>query len=360
MASLVRLVGLALLGMIAMAPVRVLAVSSEGPSEASLIVRAVLSDGRLWVLSNSGDISSLTLGASTWHQELLTEPAIDLCVHEGYPVAITTKRGSVPDWTLRRWVNGSWSAVTSLQRKGDRVLALDCAAHDVTVLTNQRLVEVEAGKQSAVALSETLSANSMSPGFVTSVYGTPDVLYVGINAGEWGGGLRRFDRHSGTVTKINRNVSGDLCGGPLNSACDPVNAIVADPWKTDCVVAAIGLVHFRPSGRVVEVCGDQVERLYYKPYGSQPPPNPAHKSDEPFSTVAFYGLTRTGTTLLVVGIDGVYELGSSGLLKFTPLPTFQTIGDVSVSFDLPNVILVLTNVNGLRSVSGSVPILVPR
>ena len=30
--------------------------------------------------------------------------------------------------------------------------------------------------------------------------------------------------------------------------------------------AAIGLVHFFPHGRIVEVCGNEVKRLYFEPY----------------------------------------------------------------------------------------------
>jgi len=110
---------------------------------------------------------------------------------------------------------------------------------------------------------------------------------------------------------------------------------------------------------VVEVCGDQVERLYYKPYGGKASSGYS-SGDEPFSTVAFFGLKRAGDTLWAVGIDGIYSIGEGGSAHSIPLPNFKEIGGIKMSFDLPQFILILTNVNQRLSLSGSVPILVPR
>jgi hypothetical protein len=175
----------------------------------------------------------------------------------------------------------------------------------------------------------------------------------------WGGGLRRIDRRSGNITVIERNSTGELCGGPLNTSCDPVNGITAEPWKPDCIVAVVGLVYFKPHGRLVEVCGDRVQRLYYKPFGDIRSAVRS-KDDEPFSTVAFLGLTREGDTVWAVGIDGIYGIEAGGMAHFVPLPHFKDIGGVSISFELPHFVLVLTNVNQRRSISGAVPLLVPR
>jgi len=104
-----------------------------------------------------------------------------------------------------------------------------------------------------------------------------------------------------------------------------------------------------------------VRRLYVKPYGKQPPENEvARKYDEPFSTVAFFGLMRQAGTLGAVGIDGICQIGPEGVTQSAPLPKFKQIGGLSVSFDLPDVVVVLTDVNRRLSISGSVSILVPR
>lgn len=341
---------LVLLAIIAVLPTQASAIE---PGQESFLTRAVFAEGRLWVLSGAGDLSSVAEGQDSRTSEALPEKALDLCVREGRPAVITgTEESSV--WTLRQRSDGAWSTAAVVQTDGDRLLSMDCAASGITVLTTRRLIELDDERQNAVPLSGTLSG-----GLISSTYGASDQFFVGFNAGEWGGGLRRIDRRSGDITVIERNSSGELCGGPLNAACDPVNGISADPWKPDCVVAAIGLVHFEPHGRIVEVCGNQMRRLYYRPYGDNRSSNRG-EDDEPFSTVAFFGLTREGDTLWALGIDGIYSIGPDGTARIIPLPHFKDIGGIAMSFDVPHFVLVLTNINQRRSISGAVPLLVPR
>jgi len=344
---------LALLVIVAVLPTQACAIEPERPDQESFLTRAVFAEGRLWVLSDAGALSSVTEGHDTRTAEALPEKAIDLCVREGRPVVITgAKEGS--EWTLRQRSDEAWSTAAVIQTDGDGLLAMDCAASRITLLTTRRLIDLDGNGQRAIRLSETLSGR-----LISSTYGTSDQFFVGFNAGEWGGGLRRIDRRSGNITVVERNSSGEPCGGPLNTACDPVNGISAEPWKPDCIVAAIGLVHFEPHGRIVEVCENQVQRLYYKSYGDNRSSNRS-KDDEPFSTVAFSGLTREGDRLWAVGIDGIYGIGPGGTAHIIPLPHFKDTGGIAVSFDLPHFVLVLTNVNQRRSSSGAVPLLVPR
>jgi len=348
------LVRLLLLGLIAVMPAGASAIEPERPGQESFLTRAVFAEGRLWVLSDAGDLSSVTEGRDARVAETLPEKAADLCVREGHPVVITGANGSGSAWTLRQHAEGAWSVMAMVPTEGDGLLAMDCTANRITLLTTRRLIDLGDNRQSAVILS-----GKLSRGLINSTYGTPDQFFVGFNAGEWGGGLRRIDRRSGNITLIERNSTGDLCGGPLNTSCDPVNGIAAEPWNPDCVAAVVGLVHFQPHGRVVEVCGDQVQRLYYKPYGNIRSAGRG-KDDEPFSTVAFFGLTREGDALWAAGIDGIYGIGPGGTAHFVPLPDFKDIGGISISFDLPHLVLVLSNVNQRRSISGAVPLLVPR
>jgi hypothetical protein len=337
----------------AVMPAHASAIEPERPGQGTFLTRAVFAEGRLWVLSDAGYLSSVTDGQDTRVAEVFPEKALDLCIRDGRPLVITgAKDGSA--WTLRERSHEAWSIAAVIETGGDGLLAMDCAASRVTLLTTRRLIDLDGNRESAVALSGNLVG-----GLITSTYGTPDQFFVGFNAGEWGGGLRRIDRRKGNITVVERNSSGELCGGPLNTDCDPVNGIAAEPWNPDCIVAAVGLVHFEPHGRVVEVCGDQVRRLYYKPYGENRP-TVGGRNDEPFSTVAFFGLAGEGDILWAVGIDGIYGIGSGGAARIVPLPHFKDVGGISVSFDLPHFVLVLTNVNQRRSISGAVPLLVPR
>jgi hypothetical protein len=126
------------------------------------------------------------------------------------------------------------------------------------------------------------------------------------------------------------------------------------------VAVAVGVVHFFPNGRVVEICGDEVNRIYFKPFGSRSPSTHQGRGDEPPETVAFFGLVRSGDELWASGIDGLYRLRGGALVDVTPLPKFKAIGGVGVSFDIPHVVLVVTMINRRQSISGGAPMLVPR
>src|SRR5262249_29218718 len=147
---------------------------------------------------------------------------------------------------------------------------------DPVLLTSGRLLTRPGYRWGAVLLS-----GQLRHARVTSIFPTGDGGLVGLERGEWGGGLQRIDRRTGAVTTVESNASGELCGGPLNSDCDPVTAMVASPFGRDCVIAAVGLLHLTSHGRLVEVCGASVRRLFARPYGEQRPWR-GHKMNEPF------------------------------------------------------------------------------
>lgn len=332
------------------------ALEPKRAGQESFLTRAVFAEGRLWLLSDAGELSSIAEGKHAQAEEVLPEPALDLCLRDRRPAVITCKRKGCTDWTLRQWTNGKWLVQAKVPAQNDELLALSCDGARVTLLTTRRIIDLVGDKHSTLVLSEPLRT-----GLVTSVHVTPERLFVGLNAGEWGGGLRRIDRKSGKITKVERNATGELCAGPLNSRCDPVNGIAAEPWKPDCVALAVGLVHFEPRGRIVEVCGDSVQQLYSKRYAVEDSSDQtAGTSDERFPTVAFFGLTRQGDALWAAGIDGIYRIDAAGVAQSTPLPVFEEIGGIRVSFDSPHFVLVRTSVNQRRSISGSVPMIVPR
>jgi hypothetical protein len=327
-----------------------------GPQyQASSLSRAVFAGGRVWLMSDTGGLSSVAEGNGERVVESLPEPARDLCVRDGHPAVITSAEKEPSTWTLRERRDGKWVAVNTVPIQFERLVAVSCRSDGFTLLTSARLIEVHDGPEKAVELSEGINARA-----VTSILVTLDHVFVGINAGEWGGGLRRIVRRTGKVESVEHNASGELCGGPLNASCDPVNGIVSDPWKPGCVVAAVGLVHFSPHGRLVEVCGNKVRRLFVRRYGPRPPHERGTRGDEPSSTVAFFGLLRDNDEIWAVGIDGVYRLGADGAARSQPLPRFNQIGGIGVSFAVPRIVLVLTSVNQRRSISGSTPMLVPR
>ena len=109
------------------------------------------------------------------------------------------------------------------------------------------------------------------------------------------------------------------------------------------------------------VLRNELKRLYFKPFENKAMGKKAmepHADGEPGSTVAFFGLIRSGDALIAAGTDGLYKLRGKGAVETTPLPAFKQIGGVAVSFERPDVILVLTTINQRASVSGRVPMLI--
>jgi len=257
-------------------------VSVRAARRESSVTRAVFSNGRLWLLSTNDKLSSMRPGQDSRVEEALPEPALDLCLRDGRPQVVTCPADACSVWTLRRWTSGTWSKEATVMSRGEKLIAMSCATEGTALLTSQRLIDVVGAHTSEVNLSQEVTAR-----VAATVHATSDHLFVGINNGEWGGGLRRIDRRTGQVTTVQPQTTKEPCDEPLDARCDPVNGIVASSWKPGCLVAAIGLVHFRPRGRLVEICGDTVQRLYTGRLEIQTRVPVPSKSDEPFGNGGF-------------------------------------------------------------------------
>ena len=98
-------------------------------------------------------------------------------------------------------------------------------------------------------------------------------------------------------------------------------------------------------GRIFEICSDRLDRLYFKAFGTDPrdiEPRPGF--DEPFSTVAFYGLVRSDDQLLANGVDGLYRLSADGRAQYIGKPKLEKRGGVWVSFVIPHVVLYFSDI----------------
>lgn len=326
-------------------PDHLCALEPKRPNQESFLSRAIFADGRVWMLSDSGELFTVRQGEKARAQEALPDPALDLCVLEGRPAAITCNRQSCTTWTIRRRSDHGWSVQGTVQAEpGEHLVAMKCA-DGATILTTRRLIDLRGQHKRAVTLSE-----GIRPGLVAVVHETADHVFVGINNGEWGGGLSRIDRRTGKVSTIEASI--------LRPTLNPVTAISSDPWHPHCVVVAVGLIHLLPYGQIVEVCGNEARRLYYKPLREeQTLPSPS--SDAPvLDTVAFFGLAPDGSGLWAVGMDGMYRIEAGGKAFSKPLPKFEEVDGFAVSFEIPDLVLVLTDIASRRSVGGSIPMVV--
>jgi len=327
-------------------------VGAREPADAA-ITRAVFVEGRLWVLADSTSLSALEPKTKT-HVKV-PGGAIDICAARGRLRALKCADPTCQSWAVMHREKERWVADVTLPSKGEVPIALSCTATDTAILSDGYLSNITGGKVSRARLST--SPMQGKPAVLTSMHLTAQHVFAGFNAGEWGGGLVRIDRKTGQVSVVEKNTTGELCGGPLNSSCDAVNGIADSPWHADCVAVAVGVQHLRSHGRIVEVCKDEIRTIYSKSLAGGAAASPG---GEPWDSVAFFGLSRAGKELIAVGIDGIYRFDGSARTQYTALPQFEEVGNLCVSFALPDVALVLSNVNQRHSLSGAVPLIAPR
>jgi hypothetical protein len=316
------------------------------------IKRAIFVSGALWLVTDQGALSVVTEATGARQRINLPGKVLDICLFQGAPLIATANSGQ--DWTLQHFRDGGWADIGHVPGQGDALMGMACDSATPILLTDHRRISVAPGGVRAVRLAQPLR-----PGVISTLLMRGTDIFVGIDAGEWGGGLIRIDT-AGHMLPIERNESGGLCGGPLNAACDPVNGIAPLPSRPECLVAAIGLTHLMSHGRLTGICGATVKRLYFVPYTTGEPRDTDRGRDEPFETVPFYGLAQGKDGIWAVAQDGLYRLNRSGKIRFVPFPRFQNYGGVSASFANPEIVLVRTSINGRVSLSGSVPMIIPR
>lgn len=330
----------------------------QAPQNASRVSRAVFAKDRLWLVTDDGSLTSLAEGETARRSEGPGEKVLDICSGRGGFLAVSGEWAQGTQWTLWRRLDSGWRRDRSLPREEDALVALSCRGDGAVLLTTERLIEADRAGVRSVALA----GHMRMPRVKAVVHETPDYLFAGLNSGEWGGGLVRIARRTGRAVTIERNATGELCDGPLNTGCDPVHGIATIPWKPSCVAAAIGLIHMLAHGRIVEVCGTQVEQMFVQASerSRTDPRYLAEVATGRFGSVAFFGLGAVGDALVAVGDDGLYRIDQSGGASYRTWPRFTDIDGLLVSFELPDAVLLVTSINGRAAVGWYAPLLVPR
>jgi hypothetical protein len=349
----------------------------EEPEDTGSIKRAVWADDRLWILDDLGHVLTVPQDKADLEHESIPEPVIDLALWGSHPAVLTFPKDGDTTRTVRRRLDGKWVETATFEADKERIVGLWDHGADATVVTTQRLIELHEGKQDSVPLSETLVVTAMVKAYRSIEYEKPlqasgvmtglvtdDYVFVGVNIGEWGGGLRRIERKTGRVTVFDVHPADQVCRGILAKDCDPVTGLAVEPWNPKCIAASVGMSHFTSRGRIVEVCGDRVQRLYFRGAGEESigstSKSESSSDGEPSQSVGFFGVVRAGDDLLAAGTDGIYRMQRDGSVAKEPMPKSQERGGIRVSFGLPHVVLVWTTINGRLSVSESVPMLVSR
>jgi hypothetical protein len=325
------------------------------PKRQPSIIRGAYRAGTLVTLTEDGVLRA-------WPESAVEGAAIEtpgkvttMCANEGGIVLVTGQQGGK---VVELWsgIPGQWQSFGNLQVSDkDPFLALDCGGAEPLAVTGRSLHFVRSGRKVAID-----PMTLRPPGYLTTLqHGS--YLYIGSNAGEWGGGLRRYPLTGGASEPIDDSDPEDLCGGKLNRECAPVTGLAGDPARPDCVLVSSGLVHMLSSGSVVRVCGRQIETAYAKPFTlnvgwrfDRANPPQSHLS------VPFYSLGVGRGEVWAVASDGIYQFGRAPEPVFAPFTRARRFPAGGVDWSHPDFVLVATSMNQRHSLSGASLILVPR
>jgi hypothetical protein len=290
------------------------------------IWHGVFADGEVYV-ANGGKLSAIDEREQVRRDLPISGTVLDVWLIDGQPAVLSCRPGNCSYWTLLRRTAGQWLESARIPTNGDLYLAGGHDGSRLTLITSRRIIEVAGDRSSSNRLSEPLH-----PYFqVAAVYLTTESVLVSLYGGEFGGGLRRIDRKTGRVQKI-------YCGG-IGEECGSVNDIAVEPWNPSCVALAMGIVHFLPSGAIVELCNDRARLLVSQPVRD---PQSESRDGEVVETVAFFDLIRDGDSLVASGSDGIYRLGPFGAVLTGEIPELRDQGGFNVSFERPEGVLIGT------------------
>lgn len=164
---------------------------------------------------------------------------------------------------------------------------------------------------------------------------TENALLVGYNRGEWGGGLRRVDVATGTVSFV-REPGNEGCEGRLNPACSPVVGIISDPRNDECVLIGASLAHLSGRyGEVMRVCGNSIEPVFDDPL----PIVPNSIVYRPGQTWPFSSLVATEEGWVAVGQDRFARF-NDGAVAMHETPPLRAWAGLQVSAEVDGVVFV--------------------
>jgi hypothetical protein len=326
------------------------------------IAEGAVLDGRLWLRgtlgkNSFGDRSGglVSLGIADNSRRVHFEKGVIALVKDGHDLRVLRQPSSNSGtFVVSVWRNGTFEDLGQFKSPNNDVpLALLSNKPALTVLTERTIRALSPGRGwNSVPLKGKLRLG------VQMAIASPTVgssAYVGINKGEWGGGLQRVDLRTGDITNIERRDGKELCEGPLNSDCDPVTGVIPDPQKKECVLASVGLVHlFSSEGRILRVCGETVTVISEKSVSND-------NGDKRRMTEAFFGVAPAADGgYWAITWRALYHFDPGGNQKGDyPLPKLQPVSGIYLSRELPGAVVVRTDVNWSVSTSGYTPLVIP-
>jgi hypothetical protein len=297
------------------------------------VVRAVFAQGRLWTLDEAGLVSSLAEDEESPKPDPTAEPALDLTVHDGVPCVVTAKRDPCAEWHVLRREDAAFEEVAVVAPADDALLGIASSASDLVLVTTRRIVEVR-----SILREESMSREGPSvrerwlsrqiPGFAstTTLVAGPEGVYVGVNVGEYGGGLLRIDRRTGEVARI-RTILDETPEDCSEFDCVAVTDVVPLPWAPKELAFSIDGYY----EEILRVRSTEVRSLFSR----------EANENEPVGESPVLRLACTGGSLWAISLErGLLRIDPDGRVTNVPSPQTKKYGNLEASFALPGLVLI--------------------
>lgn len=320
------------------------------------VIAAVFQDHTLITLTEDGALHAAARGATGSTSVQGPGKVRAICALRGELLIVTETDAAAGNLQLWSGSPEKWTLETSLsEADGAPFSVLDCTGDEPVLVTKTAIHRLRSKEQFQ------RDPTASQRGAFAATLQLNGYLYLGLNAGEWGGGLRRISLEDGSEEAIDASDPTEICGGKLNTACDSVTGLAPDPVRPGCILASVGLVHLFPSGKIVRICGKSVELVYYKPYTLNPDweTNPTPEDQARLPSVPFFSLASTKGGVLAVGNDGVYRFTGLDRPEFQPFSPMIKLRTGRIDWSHPDFALITTNMNQRHSLSGASLILVP-
>lgn len=303
----------------------------------------------LWTRHRDGTLARWAEAANEPVEQDIGGTVADFCVFERDLLAVVQRPQNTAMQLLALGDSG-WTEVTNWQaNEHNAFLALDCTGPEIVLLTAEEMIFPQLDRKVAIDIEALLPVGQIS------TLQHDGWLYAGSNSGEWGGGLRRFALSDGRAERIEDN-DGSLCGGLLNTDCDPVTGLAPDPANNNCILAGVGLVHMMSSGNIVRVCDTEVRLAYQKPYTLERDWtwDADTVNETRYNTLPFFDIVEIQEGAVAVSVDGLYTFGPDNAdPEFSAFADFRAWAENGIDWTGGDIILVSTTMNQTHSLSGA-------
>lgn len=325
------------------------------------IFQAVASGGRLWFTDHTGLWSADLEGRALTnhvpdHVAGLAKGENTLWIARVEGKNPETGKGGVVRAHPILSDGGLGSAVlTVTMKRNERFKSIFLMDGEVFLLTTRRLFSTKQGQR----IGEPLAIKDASiplwergypniPGLMTGSVvpkASRGEVYLGFDAGEFGGGVWRVNVRESTIAPIRSTDASDPCDRMLDPGCSQGQALTQDPDDDACVLAAVALRHFFELGGIVRICPTGVAIVH-------------RQALEENSRRAFYGLAPAKRGFWAASFWEVLKFEEGKVASRMRLDFRVTEGGLALARPSTEVLAIRTAAGPRAGEAGHPPILV--